>query len=404
MSKSKVKVLIVDQGVVSASNFILGFYLARFMGVETFGEYSIIILTSMFVNLISQTIVVLPCFSGSYENNKHYISGLLFIQLWIGLISSVIFYLSYCFLNEKGIPLEIDDNVSIVASIYIFTNSLFECYRKLSCHYDKYSEVLICNIVKNVSLFIVLAIVGNELSIFIIVLVNSIILAPILIYMVNSYEINFSWHETKKICRSHLSYSRWLIGSSLLQWFSGNSFTIAIGIIHGTIYIGIIRLCQNMLGVINVLILAAENFVPSKASYIYINNSHDHMIKYLMKVASIIMSVVILIIIWLLFFSDEMRVIFGIEVEESFSYFLFVYSLAYIFVVMNSTIKIYYRTINDTGIIFFTDLFVALTASTIAFYVIDKYALYGVAYGSVGAALLTTVLLCSKLLRKRKFE
>ena len=53
---------------------------------------------------------------------------------------------------------------------------------------------------------------------------------------------------------------------SLTQWFSGNLWLINAGIILGPFNFGIIRACQTLLNVLNIIFQSIENFVPSEAS------------------------------------------------------------------------------------------------------------------------------------------
>jgi O-antigen/teichoic acid export membrane protein len=62
----------------------------------------------------------------------------------------------------------------------------------------------------------------------------------------------------------HWRHSAWMVGSSLLQWSSGNYFLIAAGAVLGAAVPGVIRAAQNIMGLTHVLFLALENVLPGR--------------------------------------------------------------------------------------------------------------------------------------------
>ena len=69
-----------------------------------------------------------------------------------------------------------------------------------------------------------------------------------------------------KIIKRHWRLSRYLIGSALLQWTSGNYFIIVAGILFGPTSVGILRAAGNIIGITNVILQGLENIIPQSAS------------------------------------------------------------------------------------------------------------------------------------------
>ena len=64
----------------------------------------------------------------------------------------------------------------------------------------------------------------------------------------------------------HWQFSRWLIGKAAAQWFTANSFLVALGTIHGPIALGGVRAAQTLVGLAGIVIQSYENIVPTLAA------------------------------------------------------------------------------------------------------------------------------------------
>ena len=67
----------------------------------------------------------------------------------------------------------------------------------------------------------------------------------------------------RKHTRTTWNYSRYLVGTAVLQWLSGNAFIVAAGALLGPMALGAVHMAQNLVGVLNVLFLAIEHKAPA---------------------------------------------------------------------------------------------------------------------------------------------
>ncbi|MDG1499650.1 MAG: hypothetical protein P8R48_06755 [Planctomycetota bacterium] len=67
----------------------------------------------------------------------------------------------------------------------------------------------------------------------------------------------------------HIHFSKWLVGKALAQWFTANSFLVALGTIQGPVALGAVRAAQTLVGVAGVVIQGFENLVPARAAAVY---------------------------------------------------------------------------------------------------------------------------------------
>jgi len=61
-------------------------------------------------------------------------------------------------------------------------------------------------------------------------------------------------------------FGRWLLGSAVLQWITGNLFMLISGATIGTAAVGALRAAQNITQPIQILLLALDNRIPVTAA------------------------------------------------------------------------------------------------------------------------------------------
>jgi O-antigen/teichoic acid export membrane protein len=69
--------------------------------------------------------------------------------------------------------------------------------------------------------------------------------------------------------RQHFIHGKWLLLTALLQWWAGNVFIVAAGLLLGVVAFGALRLAQNIFGTLNVLLQAFENYVLPRSARVY---------------------------------------------------------------------------------------------------------------------------------------
>ena len=60
-------------------------------------------------------------------------------------------------------------------------------------------------------------------------------------------------------------FSKWVTGNALLAWASNSAATIVAGALLGPIVVGALRAAYNLVGVLHILYFALENFLPVRA-------------------------------------------------------------------------------------------------------------------------------------------
>jgi len=98
-------------------------------------------------------------------------------------------------------------------------------------------------------------------------------------------QLAFGLSLFKESVKSHWDFGKWLGGSAVLQWFSGQFFVYVAAAYLSASAAGAIKAAQNILGVTHILFLGMENFVPTRASQIFHTFGRKALNQYLKKVA-----------------------------------------------------------------------------------------------------------------------
>ena len=191
--------------------------------------------------------------------------------------------------------------------------------------------------------------------------------------------------------KTHYHFSSWLLGTSVLQWLSGNFFLVAAASILGTTAVGAIRMAQNLVGLCNVLFLAMENIVPAEAAQHFLKNGTTGLRNYLKNSSQQTGGLIVLVLVamsiatpWLI------PLLYGGEYVE-YSYVIWGYCLLYVFVFLGYPIRYYFRTIHTTKPIFIAYVLGGGFSLLAAFPLVKMGGLIGLLLGLIISQILTLV-------------
>ena len=341
--------LAFEQGSISLSNFLLAILLARFLGLEQFGLFATIWLIVLFVNSLHQASIVFPMMSmnESITRSSQYRDGLDLMQLLFIILAIVLFLLIYLALNYL-VPLGID--LVIPSALAMVSYHYHDYIRKILILDNERVKLLYFTITGYFSRFILFGFlylfdISIELTVVFIVLIVSYILS----FLVILQKIKFGKKsQLIDVFYKHWQTSQWLIPSGILQWFSANYYMIIAAIVISPVAVAAIRIGQNIAQLINVALLASENYLPIKAAKEYEDNCVKGLTIYIKKVASLFLIPVTLLIIMAIMFSEYIvEAVYGLEFVP-YSFTLIWFSIMAFTLVLMSMLRTYFRVVSNT--------------------------------------------------------
>lgn len=375
----------LDQGVISLSNFIIAIIVAKALGVNDFGIYAMCLLSIQFLASIHQSIIIKPLLSLYPEkslNDESFIlkmNSIHFIFLGVAslLFFSTVFVMSFFFHEYNSVML------LFLLTALALSVVTYDYLRRVLVVTGEYSKLLTMDLF-SYGILVIMFFSYYSLDIMTIenvLMNNTFVFVFIATFTFISTKQKFQFNQELIALFIDLwNYSKYLVLTSLLQWFSGNLFILVAGILLGPISLGVVRIAQTIMGVFNALFLALENIVPLRAAYIFRDNK-KLLNRYFVTTTAIYIVPIILLIALIVLFNEELiGLIFGSS-YTSYGFVIVAFALIYLLVYTNTMQQFYIRTIRANQILFKSYLASTIFGLLFSKMIVSSYGLYGVIAG-----------------------
>jgi len=321
ISKNSKLLVLADQGVFSGSNFVTTILFARILSPDDFGVFTSIVLYNYLLISISNSIVIQPLqvIIAKIESKASYLSFTFYSQLLIVLLVSIFTYVFLQFEVEfiKGLK-------DHAASIILYTSGfLFHDYhRKLFLARGSLFHALIIDSVLGIIQVGTFSAAYLWLDFGFAQVVSGVALSylPSLVLSITMLKPSIKGVSNwKGFLQQHIMQGKWLLMTSVLQWWANNLFMVAAGIFLGARALGALRLVQSFFGVLNVLFQTFENYALPQAALLFQSSMEES--KLYLRQISIKGSIVVGTVLFVVFiFSHEIITLGGGAEYAEFSY------------------------------------------------------------------------------------
>ncbi|MFT5877986.1 MAG: O-antigen/teichoic acid export membrane protein [Dokdonia sp.] len=384
-------VVLSDQALVSGVNFLVTLLLARFLGLDDFGLFAFGWMVALFFSSVQLAFIISPLFTlfPKHEAPDQYLKSVHSLQL---IFTAITFILAFgivkvvMVIKPEWYVLGTDWSLPLVASLF----GLQDFYRRVNITQGKPFQTLVSDIIAyGFQPFAVFGLYYLEL----LNIHHSYVALALLygfsaIYNACRNPLESSRRQIQFTAKENWVFSKYLVGTALLQWVSGNFFIIAAGTLLAPLAIGVIRIAQNVVGVLNVLFSALENIVPLKAAQLLANYGSRPTLNYfkttLLYGGAFTISVLVgialgrdLIIDW--FYGPEYL---------TYSNVFLGFTLIYVFVFLNTILGFVIRTFEMNRIFLISYVFTAVFSVLAAKPIINQWGVYGVIIGLLGTQVL----------------
>jgi O-antigen/teichoic acid export membrane protein len=218
---------ILDQALISGSNFLVGIFLARWLMPEQYGAYALAFSVSLLLTFLYQALLLEPMavFSGSaYRKSlRGYLSALLWIHVWLTgpglLVMAAATFVAYKRGSANGLPGALLGITLAAPCILLFSLARRAYYMKLAPARAVVGAFLYCVIV-NGGLFIVYRRGWmSPFSAFALMAIGALFTSIYLLFHVRGTlteevpgpTLNQTWSR-------HWDYGRWALATSAATW------------------------------------------------------------------------------------------------------------------------------------------------------------------------------------------
>lgn len=381
----------IDQAIVSGSNFLLGIILVRLLGLEQYGVFMVGWMAVLFLLSLHQSFFTKPMLTFSAEAEgeelQKYLSNLWIIQWMMGWGVLAPIALIAAVFNPFEVPLDIFP--MFVMSFFYMIQDFGRKYFFINKNYlgAVWSDIkvygsIFCNLL-----------IFNHLGV--------LSLQTLVMIMTTGYILGLTSKSFWKLCfqfktneiiptiKRHYHFSIWLLGTSVMQWFSSNFFIVAAAGVLGASAVGILRIGQNIIGLTHVLFLGMENVIPTEASRQFLKNGKAGLVTYIKSVSLKAGIVVALILGTMSLAAPQLLTLFyGPEYADQ-SFVVVWYCLLYVFVFFGYPARFLLRTLHETRPIFIAYVITAVICSVTAYPIVQFFGIIGCLVGLLFTQIIT---------------
>lgn len=377
-------IVLADQVVFSGNSFLTTILMARILTATDFGVYASILLFVLLITGILNAIIMQPLqvTLAKIFNTTSYIAFSFWLQLGI-----LLFVLAgTAFILNLEIPLLVLFNdLSLGLVLLAFGFVMQDYFRKLFLASSQLLRSLQVDVLTALLHFIILisALFFIDFSLLNLLICLGIAYVPAIVL-----GVVFIKPKPYKALRwdvylmTHIQQSKWLLLTTLVQWWSSNLFVVISGVFLGIKALGAFRLVQSVFGVFNLLLQTFENYVLPKASSL-LKDSHQHAKEYIKKVGYTSVVLFALVLFPIFIFSENIIVLIGGSTYAEYSFVVKGMAILYFFIFLGYPIRIAIRVLilNRN---FFVGYAFSLLFSLLSFnYLLQQWELMGAIAGLI---------------------
>jgi len=314
----------MDQALVSGTNFITGLVLARVLGIDAYGLFILLTGIILFTTNIQNAVIVSPMMVNgpARDNDKAHvyyqttaILHIVFTLIFFILIAAIGTLLNHTILDTYL------DNLILPLALAASGLLLQEYFRRYFFSTKKTIQALTNDILSYglqlISILLVHFIYGINVEICLYIMAATSFVAVIhgvfsSKLLLNLSEIPNSNYRDTAI--EHWVFGKWLVAKNMTYWLGTQMVIYMTGIFLSVAAVGAMAAARNIVGIVNILFLALDNFATPRASQFYASNGTAGLTRYIKRLsiiggsatASIAMIASIIPDFWLnLVYSDE---------------------------------------------------------------------------------------------------
>ncbi len=399
---------IADQVIVSGCNFLTGILLARYLGLEEFGRFTLAWMAVLFFNGIQVAIITSPMMSVGPKKDAESAPcyyGAVFMQQLVWAASASIVLLVIMLLCEQFIPEWKYSSFSFPLMATLLAFQMQDFLRRYFFVRKRAGYAFLNDAVSYIGQLVFLVALFRCVTLDAVAVLWVITGTSGLAVLLGWFQlgnVRLSLRKVSLVSLEHWGFGKWMLASSLMQWVSTNFLLIMAAFILGPIAVGAIKAANNIVGVTHVFFQAMENFAPSQAARKYASKDIDGLKRYLWKLVKIggvaTGGVVLLIGV----FSDFLiTLIYGAEYTE-YAYVLQWFSLYYFLGFFVFPVTIGLRVLEETKALFTSYLWVTVFSLVASYPLILWLEIHGVMIGLLIIKIVTISILVQDFFKRAR--
>lgn len=262
-------ILLIDQAIVSGSNFILMILFAKHLGLVSFGKFGLVFFYTFLITMIVQSIVstTLAINFHKYKiNQKQYVYYAMFkfilaLSLGITLFQILLFLEVFSFSNI------------LFPSLFILSYVTIEFVRKYFNVSFRYYKTLFFDTLFYSTIFFILLYKDFNINLDDVFLAYFIAFLLLVVCIISIHIKSFFGFFFQKISNMKVFFKeekqqlKNLLVSSVIQWSNSRIVFYLLAFLHGPSSVGIVHAYTSLMGFLNPILISLDNFVLPRVSH-----------------------------------------------------------------------------------------------------------------------------------------
>ena len=289
---SHVNWALADQALVSGVNFLTGILLARYLGLEEFGRFTLVWMAVLFMNSLQYAAIISPMMSigpkQAADDEAAYYGAVAAQQVGFAALSATLVFAGIL-LSGLVFPEWQVANLALPLALAAFAFQMQDFLRRYHFTRQRPAMAFASDTVRYLGQLAALIALFTAMDLdsrgVLWVIATTAIAATAIAGIGEPGRLAWKPGCLRTVTRKHWRFGKWLVASGVMQWLSGNLFILATGSILGAAAVGGLRAALNLMGITHILFQGLENVIPVRAAWHIRNGGEPMMWMYLTRAA-----------------------------------------------------------------------------------------------------------------------
>ena len=396
VDRLRIPLVVADQGFISGVNFFTNILLARFLGIEEFGRFTLAWMVVLFANSLQSAAIIQPMLSVGPKqadaDAEAYFGAILVHQVVMaGFAFAVVFIgVEVCAVAEPSWGIT---SFAVPLAAAVLAGQAQDFFRRYFFVRGRTATAIVSDGIRYLSQLILLYGIANVLS--------SGLTSPMALWIISAAsalgtvpgavcleKLTLSRKVLQQTIKRHWQVSKWLLPSALMHWTTGQAFIIIAGGVLGAAVVGMMRAAMAVVGVVHIVYLGMENFAPIQAAQIFHRHGCGPLHRYIKSLTWKAGGAVLLLLLIINLNATSITwLMFGADYPE-LSPLLLGFSVIYFVALLNVILGIWALAIEWTRIIFIS----LVTMTAVTFVTAYPFVVFGGVAGALSGAFLVELI------------
>ena len=393
------KYAIIDQGIISLSNFAASIILTMLVSPSELGTYVTGFFAVYFVRAIQDGVIIQPLnsFGASKDTKsfKAYFSAIAIHQLILSTLTAIGAWALGWILTKTG-----NDTLGPTISVLwfaFFTWQTQEFIRRTFYTRNEVHKGMWVSVIDNfvrLGFIVLISKVGHVsgLTGLTAMGLGSLVGSLLGIWLARDY-FTGEIQDIYRTWRENWRFGRWILGASLAEWVVVDFYPIIIAGAISFAATGAYQTLQNLVAPIHVLLRTMDTFVTPIMARAY-DQSGTHKLKRTINLIFLLGGIPVFgLLIVAVILTPQMLYILKGETYLPYANGIYLMALFYFFMFINRPLQMVFRAIRHGKQVFLANILAAVSMFTVGVWLINQWGFYGAIAGQALNAIIVSLVL-----------